>query len=119
MKRKRDLEDQPEHRSTPNGCEEGCEACAQDKQEPDIWLNDSDENLGEMDCGCLLIDNYQGSGNPAFWFCPLHAAAEEMLGMLYDNASAWDNEEDSVKEEHAKLIYRLKKVIAKAEGKQP
>lgn len=27
-KKKNDWEDTPEHRSTENGCEDGCEACA-------------------------------------------------------------------------------------------
>lgn len=41
---------------------------------------------------------------------------EELVGMLNENLSAWEGEEDSIRSEHRDLISRLKKVIAQAEG---
>ena len=41
----------------------------------DLWLQEY-EPSGEMGCGCTLEAREDG---PAFWFCPLHAAAQELL----------------------------------------
>lgn len=41
----------------------------------------------------------------------LEAAGPEMLSLLCANLLAWDNEEDSVKEEHAELIGRTREMI--------
>lgn len=46
----------------------------------------------------------------------LIAAAPEMMGMLNDNLSAWEGEEESVRSEHRELIRRLKSVIKNAEA---
>jgi len=38
---------------------------------PDIWLN-AGEAEGSAFCGCRLVADEQGSGNPAFYFCAVH-----------------------------------------------
>jgi len=45
---------------------------------PCIWLNEAEGN-GLADCGCSLNRDYKFSDNPAFFFCPLHKAAGELL----------------------------------------
>lgn len=47
---------------------------------PDIWLQD-DETQGRADCGCTLnADGWKGDeAGAAFFFCPLHAAAADLL----------------------------------------
>ena len=51
-------------------------------QEPDIWLQGDDgEAIGVADCGCRLVQNYQGSG-AAFFFCNTHASALALLTAL-------------------------------------
>ena len=44
------------------------------------------------------------------------AHAMEMLGELNANLSAWEDEEESVKEEHAELIATLRALINKVEA---
>jgi hypothetical protein len=43
----------------------------------------------------------------------LEAHRRELLDLLEDHDTAWDNEEDSVKEEHAELIARTRAFLAK------
>jgi len=39
--------------------------------QPDIWLN-AGEAGGSAFCGCRLVADEQGSGDPAFYFCAVH-----------------------------------------------
>jgi len=65
--------------------------------EPNIWLQD-DEPEGQADCGCILQAEYDGAddiadgaaGNPAYFQCPLHAAAPELLAALYGLTNWFD-----------------------------
>ena len=62
-------------------------------QEPYIWLHD-DEPEGQAACGCLVQAEYSGdgpdgepvdaAGNPALFFCRMHAAARAMYEALRD-----------------------------------
>lgn len=44
-------------------------------------------------------------------------AHEALVAVLGDSLQAWEGEEDSVKEEHAELIERLRAVLTTVEGK--
>ena len=63
-------------------------------QQPDIWLQEHEE-AGTADCGCHLEAEYRGetdSGNnssPAFFFCPLHQAAANLLSALKLGHRRW------------------------------
>jgi hypothetical protein len=39
--------------------------------EPDLWMQE-DETLAKLPCGCTVIRNYGGSGDPAMWLCTAH-----------------------------------------------
>lgn len=45
---------------------------------PDIWLQDG-ESFERADCGCQIARWTSGT---AFYFCPLHRAAPELLAAL-------------------------------------
>lgn len=47
----------------------------------------------------------------------LCSVSEELLGILMQNLSAWEGEEESVQFEHAELIVQTKKAIERAEAK--
>lgn len=46
-----------------------------------VWLT-SAEDEAMPDCGCRLIRDFLGSGDPAIRLCPLHCAAGELLSAL-------------------------------------
>lgn len=50
---------------------------------PYIWLESLD-SIGRADCGCVLVANHENSGDPAFFQCPLHAAAPELKERLWN-----------------------------------
>ncbi|MHB2027018.1 MAG: hypothetical protein ACYCPQ_10380 [Elusimicrobiota bacterium] len=45
------------------------------REQSDIWLN-SNEPEGRLPCGCRLVRDERGSGDPAFYFCPGHRRLE-------------------------------------------
>jgi len=45
-----------------------------------------------------------------------HALIGEMVEVLHDNLTAWENEEESVQDEHADVIAATKTVLAKLAG---
>jgi hypothetical protein len=59
-------------------------------REPEIWLQDR-EDRGMADCGCELVQNYDGSG-AAFFYCNTHAAAPHMLEALKTLVEAHDED---------------------------
>lgn len=48
--------------------------------EPYIWVHE-DEFMGEADCGCKMVEGWNGGGS-AYFQCEFHAAAEDMLDAL-------------------------------------
>lgn len=50
-------------------------------EDTSIWLQPN-EAEGTCDCGCLLVRANESSDDPAFVFCPLHDAAEELYKVL-------------------------------------
>jgi len=80
---------------------------------PYIWSQDS-EGRAKADCGCTLEDSYEGY--PAFWQCPLHKAAPELLEACkwaYKKIQSLEMELAGIATVHAPL----EKAIAKAEGR--
>lgn len=49
--------------------------------EPYIWLQ-SFEPEGTADCGCTLVSDHDDSGDPAYFQCSFHAAAQDMLRIV-------------------------------------
>lgn len=47
-----------------------------------------------------------------------HALVGEMVELLHEHDTAWDNEEESVKEEHAALIARTSQLLSKLRGRK-
>lgn len=60
--------------------------------DPFIWLNSS-EIEGKAQCGCLLKRDHEHCG-PAFFQCPLHAAARKLLEWVKDQYKELDHASD-------------------------
>lgn len=73
---------------------------------PDIWLQE-DELYGAAKCGCTLDSVGPVGAGPAFRFCSLHAAAQELL----------EAAKLALKYCQPKTGKMLKAAIARAEGK--
>lgn len=63
------------------------------KQKPDIWLREN-ESTGKFDkCACRLEAEYReprDNGTPAFFMCPLHAAAPKLLAASQNILANWE-----------------------------
>jgi len=65
-------------------------------KKPYLWLQEN-EAFGHADCGCILNRNYegeegeQGEAGAAFWFCPLHEAAGELLEAVKSSVEKLEN----------------------------
>ena len=90
-------------------------------KEPCIWLNEAEVD-GLADCGCSLNRDYKSSDNPAFFFCPLHEAAEELMEAAKEAiADLEDLSESGMKSilggfPSIRIMEKLFNALAKAEG---
>lgn len=82
-------------------------------QSPDIWLQEN-EMRGKFDnCACRLEAEHRDpgdNGSPAFFMCPLHRAAPQMLELLR-RALPWLATSPG---NPAILVDRIKRAIARA-----
>ena len=81
---------------------------------PDIWLQPG-ELIGEADCGCKLNAEYGVEGESAFFFCPLHQAAGELLELLKEYVGIATLTAMTLNP--MKTLKKAQQAIAKAEGK--
>lgn len=79
---------------------------------PYIWLQEN-EASGQADCGCRLEARMDG---PAFWLCPMHKAAPELLKALSRLMPLW--ERDDVKETYDGDFEFACRVITRARRRQ-
>lgn len=98
------------------------------KQRPDIWLQENEDSGKFDDCACRLEAEYSepgDNGTPAFFQCPLHAAASNLLEALKTWREFWDK---MPKGQMGKLAFdvdlfnrgflEMDDAIAKAEGRK-
>ena len=91
--------------------------------EPDIWLQEEEE-AGTADCGCHLASEYRGeedsgnNGSPAFFFCPLHTAAADLLKVCKAARRHLSRQYDKVEElmDCGKITVDEYDMLTKADG---
>lgn len=111
-------EDTPEHRSTENGCEEGCEACSQAEQKathtptPKVTfdgcgINDTDEYASRL---ATFTERGRPFGEAIVRAVNSHEELLRVCKMIYDAEHVQDKFAEP-------WMIELGEAIAKAEGK--
>lgn len=89
-------------------------------QQPEIWLRENEMSGKFDDCNCRLEAEYaeEGTnGSPAFFMCPLHAAAPDLLEALKEILNSTDCNLDEQSDETSEAMKHAYAVMDKAEGK--
>jgi len=90
-------------------------------KEPWLWLQDDEHSAEADDCACVLHPSGpEGEGDAAFYICPLHEFAAELLALVKrarDAAELLLSAEDwSAVNDARKFTDELTEAIRRAEG---
>lgn len=73
-------------------------------------------------CGCAITRYIDGLsdelGPERIEYCPLHASAGEMLTLLKESKKVVEDAYAPLGDNLKALVYRIKKIISRAEGKE-